>query len=117
MRESVITNNSSLVSRGSSLQPNNRLTGKWSDDTRQPNTGSSRTAALPLETVAVCHKWCIIEKESHPFLRCRDDEVIPLVHLALYAQERPQTTIREIESEGHQLRNDLTLAAEDIKSL
>jgi serine hydrolase len=48
---------------------------------------------------------------------CRDDEVIPFADLALYAQKLPQAFIREIESGGHQLRNDLKLVARDIKSL
>jgi uncharacterized protein len=48
---------------------------------------------------------------------CRDDEVIPFAHLALYAQKPPQATIREIESGGHQLENDLTMVAKDIQSL
>ena len=48
---------------------------------------------------------------------CKDDEVVPLAHLALYAQKLPQSTVREIPSGGHQLNNDLTLVAKDIKSL
>ena len=36
-----------------------------------PNTGPSRTAALPLETSVVFQKWCIIEKESRQSRRCR----------------------------------------------
>jgi predicted alpha/beta hydrolase family esterase len=48
---------------------------------------------------------------------CRDDAEVPLVHLALYTQKLPQATVREIASGGHQLNNDLTLVAKDIKSL
>lgn len=48
---------------------------------------------------------------------CRDDEEVPFDHLRLYAQSLPQATIREITSGGHQLNNDLSLAAKDIKSL
>ena len=48
---------------------------------------------------------------------CRDDEEIPFDHLGLYAQNLPQATVREIASGGHQLNNDLSLVAKDIKSL
>jgi hypothetical protein len=37
--------------------------------------------------------------------------------MALYPQKLPQATVREIASGGHQLNNDLTLVAKDIKSL
>lgn len=48
---------------------------------------------------------------------CRDDEVVPFDHLSLYAQKLPQATVREIASGGHQLNNNLSLVAKDIKSL
>jgi uncharacterized protein len=48
---------------------------------------------------------------------CRDDEEVPFDHLGLYAQNLPQATVREIASGGHQLNNDLSLVAKDIKSL
>lgn len=48
---------------------------------------------------------------------CRDDEEIPFDHLGLYAQNLPQATFRQIASGGHQLNNDLSLVAKDIKSL
>lgn len=48
---------------------------------------------------------------------CRDDEEVPFDHLRLYAQYLPQAIIREITSGGHQLNNDLSLVAKDIKSL
>jgi predicted alpha/beta hydrolase family esterase len=48
---------------------------------------------------------------------CRDDEEVPFAHLGLYAQNLPQATVREIASGGHQLNNDLSLVAKDIKSL
>jgi uncharacterized protein len=47
----------------------------------------------------------------------KDDEEVPFEHLALYAQNLPQATVREIASGGHQLNNDLSLVAKDIKSL
>jgi predicted alpha/beta hydrolase family esterase len=48
---------------------------------------------------------------------CRDDEEVPFAHLALYRQKLPQAAVREIASGGHQLNNDLTVVAKDIKSL
>ena len=48
---------------------------------------------------------------------CRDDEEVPIEHLSLYRQKLPQATVREITSGGHQLNNDLTIVARDIKSL
>ncbi|MFZ0455050.1 MAG: hypothetical protein WCE54_03495 [Ignavibacteriaceae bacterium] len=48
---------------------------------------------------------------------CRDDEKIPFDHLLIYEQMLPYATIRKIQHGGHQLNNDLTLVAEDIKSL
>ncbi len=48
---------------------------------------------------------------------CRDDEEVPFFHLALYTQKLPQAIIHEIASGGHQLNNDLTLVAEDIKRI
>lgn len=51
------------------------------------------------------------------FYHCRDDEEVPFAHLSMYKQYLPQATFREINTGGHQLNNDLTLVAEDIKSL
>jgi predicted alpha/beta hydrolase family esterase len=48
---------------------------------------------------------------------CRDDEVVPFDHLALYAQVLPQAVVREIDTGGHQLNNDLSEVARDIKTL
>lgn len=48
---------------------------------------------------------------------CRDDEVAPFEHLSLYVQKLPHATVREIANGGHQLNNDLTIVAKDIKSL
>lgn len=47
----------------------------------------------------------------------KDDEQVPFEHLNQYAQQLPQSTIREIGSGGHQLDNDLSAVAADIKSL
>ena len=46
----------------------------------------------------------------------RDDDIVPFAHLALYAQEFPRAIARETVG-GHQLGNDLSIVAEDIKRL
>jgi uncharacterized protein len=51
------------------------------------------------------------------FYHCRDDEEVPFEHLSVYAQKLPNAIVREIASGGHQLDNNLSLVAEDIKSL
>jgi predicted alpha/beta hydrolase family esterase len=51
------------------------------------------------------------------FYHSRDDETVPFAHLALYAQKFPEATIRELNGRGHQLNNELSEVAEDIKSL
>jgi uncharacterized protein len=45
-----------------------------------------------------------------------EDEVVPFAHLALYAQKLPWAKVRELDGRGHQLNNDLSQVAEDIKS-
>jgi predicted alpha/beta hydrolase family esterase len=47
----------------------------------------------------------------------RDDEIVPFVHLALYAEKLPQATIREFDGRGHQFNNDLYEVASDIANL
>jgi predicted alpha/beta hydrolase family esterase len=47
----------------------------------------------------------------------RDDEELSPEDLLLYSENVPAATIREIEKGGHQLNNDLTIVAKDIKSL
>ncbi|MFI5132004.1 MAG: alpha/beta hydrolase [Chitinophagales bacterium] len=49
--------------------------------------------------------------------QCRDDEEVPFENLLHYTQRLPQATVREIPKGGHQLNNDLTIVAKDIKSL
>lgn len=57
-------------------------------------------------------------KQSHIFLyHSRDDEVVPFDHLALYAKLIPYATLRKILKGGHQLNNDLSAVASDIKNL
>ena len=51
------------------------------------------------------------------FYHCRDDEEIAFAHLDLYRQKLPRAIFREIPTGGHQLNNDLTIVARDIKSL
>jgi predicted esterase len=50
------------------------------------------------------------------FYHCQDDEEIPFSHFNQYKQKVMQATFREIRTGGHQLNNDLTLVANDIKS-
>ena len=56
-------------------------------------------------------------KDSIFFYQCLDDEETPLSHFEHYRQKIPQATFREIKSGGHQLNNDLTVVANDIKSI
>jgi predicted alpha/beta hydrolase family esterase len=51
------------------------------------------------------------------FYHCRDDEEIPFDHLSIYKQQLPWASFREISVGGHQFDNDLTIVADDIKSL
>ncbi|HKK44780.1 MAG TPA: alpha/beta hydrolase [Balneolaceae bacterium] len=46
---------------------------------------------------------------------CYDDEEVPFAHLLLYAQKVPRATVCEIPRGGHQLDNDLTIVAGNIK--
>jgi serine hydrolase len=48
---------------------------------------------------------------------CRDDAIVPFDHLALYTQVLPQATVRALDAGGHQLNNDLSAVAQDIKGL
>lgn len=47
----------------------------------------------------------------------RDDDVVPFAHLGLYRQKIRRATIRELDSGGHQLNNDLSIVAADIRRL
>lgn len=51
------------------------------------------------------------------FYHCKDDEVAPFSHFSHYKQKINQATFRGIETGGHQLNNDLTIVAHDIKLL
>jgi predicted alpha/beta hydrolase family esterase len=54
--------------------------------------------------------------QDAPVFLChsRDDEIVPFSHLALYTKILPKAKVREIESGGHQLNNDLAMIAKDI---
>lgn len=47
----------------------------------------------------------------------RDDETVPFAHLALYARNLPQASIHGLARRGHQLNNDTSEVAEDIRGL
>lgn len=47
----------------------------------------------------------------------RDDETVPFAHVKLFAKRFPDATVRELKSGGHQLNNDLSDVANDIKQL
>jgi hypothetical protein len=48
---------------------------------------------------------------------CRDDKEVPFEHLAIYIRKLPNSSVRQLVSGGHQLKNDLSIVAKDIKSL
>jgi hypothetical protein len=51
------------------------------------------------------------------FYQCNDDDVVPFQHLTHYRQKIPRANFREIKQGGHQLNNDLSIVAKDIKFL
>ncbi len=70
---------------------------KWRDDTLQVDF-----AKLPhMPRVFLYH--------------CRDDELVPVEHLALYARKLPEATVRKFQNGGHQFKKNLGAIAEDIK--
>lgn len=59
-----------------------------------------------------------LPKDTPIFLyHCRDDEIVPFDHLRLYAQVLPQAIVREFNEGGHQVNNDLSEVARDIRTL
>ena len=50
------------------------------------------------------------------FYHSRDDDVVPFAHLALHGARLPRATIRAVDGQGHQFRNDLTKLASDIRA-
>ena len=51
------------------------------------------------------------------FYHSRDDEVVPFVHLTLYAEKLPRAAVCEFDGRGHQFDNDLSQVAQDIENL
>lgn len=51
------------------------------------------------------------------FYQSRDDEIVPLSHLAMYQEKLPSATFRAFSTGGHQFNNDLSEVAEDITKL
>lgn len=51
------------------------------------------------------------------FYQCKDDDVVPFDHFTIYKQNIPWAVFCEMSHGGHQLNNDLTPVANDIKSL
>jgi uncharacterized protein len=51
------------------------------------------------------------------FYHSKNDEEVPFAHLEQYERNLPQATVRKITDGGHQLNNDLSIVAKDIKSL
>lgn len=49
------------------------------------------------------------------FYHCRDDDIVPFAHLALYGAKIPQATICAIDNGGHQFGNGLASIAADIR--
>ena len=51
------------------------------------------------------------------FYHGSDDEVVPFSHLAMYARVFPTATIRRLDGRNHQLNDDLSDVARDIRAL
>lgn len=51
------------------------------------------------------------------FYHCLDDDDVPFSHLTIYKQQLPWAFFREMPTGGHQFNNDLTMVANDIKSI
>lgn len=47
----------------------------------------------------------------------KNDEEVPFEHLGRYSKQLPKATVREIPHGGHQLNDDLSMVAKDIKAL
>lgn len=47
----------------------------------------------------------------------QDDEIVPFEHLSVYAEKLPQATVREFKGRDHQLNDDLSEVAQDIKGI
>jgi predicted alpha/beta hydrolase family esterase len=51
------------------------------------------------------------------FYHSADDATVPFSHLSLYEKKFPHATFRRITGRGHQLNNDLSEVAADIRGL
>jgi len=51
------------------------------------------------------------------FYQCEDDDVVPFTHFTTYKQHLPWATFREMANGGHQLNDDLSMVATDIKTV
>jgi len=51
------------------------------------------------------------------FYHSRDDEEVAFTQLKQYREQLPWATFREMALGGHQMNNDLTLVADDIRSI
>jgi len=69
------------------------------DDLKLPRDSAEKLAAIP----------------RFFFYHCRDDEVVPFAHLALYGAQFPRAITRAIDNGGHQFDNDLTRVSMDIR--
>jgi predicted alpha/beta hydrolase family esterase len=47
----------------------------------------------------------------------RDDEIVPFGHVELYAKALPQAVVRRLDGRNHQLNDDLSEVASDIRLL
>nr|WP_295926551.1 alpha/beta fold hydrolase [uncultured Dyadobacter sp.] len=51
------------------------------------------------------------------FYHCLDDEEVPVAQLSNYEQQLPWAKFQRIPAGGHQLNDDLTIVAKDIRSI
>lgn len=59
-----------------------------------------------------------LPKDAPIFMyHAKDDDEVPFTDLSIYAAKLPHATIVEIPSGGHQLNNDLSVVARDIRAM
>ena len=77
------------------------------------------TGGWEIEEDAIREDFALKLPEGLPifFYHSRDDEEVPFVHLALYAEKLPRATLREFDGRGHQFDDDLSEVARDIEGL
>ncbi|RYY34531.1 MAG: hypothetical protein EOP46_13125 [Sphingobacteriaceae bacterium] len=51
------------------------------------------------------------------FYHCRDDEEVPFSHLAIYRQQVPSATFRELDNGGHLFNRQLNQLVKDIETM